>query len=84
MNTAKLTLSIPKKILSEAKVYSKKTHQPLSRLVSRYFAFLSAKTSKDADITPAIKRVTGLVHSDKNEKELLSGAMLGKYVILDK
>lgn len=82
METSKLTLSIPKKILLEAKAYSHKTRQPLSRLVSRYFSLLgkNMKAKKgEGPITPRVKQVTGLAKSGKSDENLLFDALTQKY-----
>jgi len=83
METTKLTLSIPKRVLLEAKTYSQKTGQPLSRLVGRYFSLLASNLKKkgatDDEVTPKVRRVTGIARSRHDEKELLSGALLQKY-----
>ena len=82
MESMKLTLSIPQKILNEAKIYSQKTHQPLSHLVSRYFVLLSQgmKESKGlVKISTKVKRATGLAKSDKKDVELLFEALSHKY-----
>lgn len=79
----KLTLSIPKDLLVEAKSYSQRTHQPLSQLVSRYFAILarSLKRKKGStDVTPTVKRVTGLAKSTKDDGELLFEALSSKHL----
>lgn len=78
MNTTKLTLSIPKKLLINAKAYSKKTSQPLSQLVSRYFLALSHDL-KDVAVSSKVARITGLAKSNKNDEELLSEAFSSKY-----
>lgn len=81
MENTKLTLSIPKKLLVRAKAYSKKSHQPLSFLVSRYFALLSrSEAFEGADLVASrVKQVTGLAKSGRNEKDLLFEALTGKY-----
>ena len=80
MSTLKLTLSIPEKVLAGAKSYSKRTHQPLSRLVSRYFAILCRGGTDDADpVTSRVKQATGLVKSDKGKEDLLFEALASKY-----
>lgn len=81
--TSKLTLSIPKAVLDEAKVYSRKTRQPLSRLVSHYFSILSRigtrKNANDSTITPRVRGITGLAKSDVSDKQLLFEALSHKY-----
>jgi hypothetical protein len=83
MNQVKLTLSIPKKLLWEAKLYSRKTHQPLSRLVSRYFSILirdPAEPGGREAVSSRVKQVTGLAKSDRHEKGLLFDSLRRKYL----
>lgn len=83
MSTAKLTLSIPKNLLGEAKVYSQKTHQPLSRLVSHYFSLLTLKwrDKEGGDlVTSRVKQITGIAKSDRGEKDLLFESLRSKYL----
>lgn len=83
LTSAKLTLSIPKKLLWEAKLYSRKTRQPLSRLVSRYFSLLALNLARgkgqDA-VTSKVRQMTGLAKSDRSEKELLFDSLKRKYL----
>lgn len=83
MLTSKLTLSIPKTVLDEAKIYSRKTRQPLSRLVSHYFSVLSRigtrKDAKDSVVTPRVRGITGLARSEASDKQLLFEALGHKY-----
>lgn len=79
MLATKLTLSIPPKVLSRAKSYSRKTGQPLSRLVSRYFSALSGVGEGRKEITLKVRRVTGLVSSKKRDEDLLFEALASKY-----
>lgn len=80
MHASKLTLSIPKQVLKEAKSYSKKTRQPLSQLVSRYFLALSHQETSVKHIAPKTAQVTGLIKaSEKKDKDVLLEALLEKY-----
>lgn len=82
-NTTKLTLSIPKKVLLDAKHYSRVAHRPLSQLVSEYFTALSKglhlPKNKKQEISPQVLRVTGLAKTTKQEKELLWEVLSQKY-----
>ncbi len=78
MSTVKLTLSIPERLLAEAKAYAIKAGQPLSQLVSRYFAILSGQ-EKEASISPRVRRITGIAKGSKADDELLTEALKGKY-----
>lgn len=82
MDATKLTLSIPGKLLVDAKAYSQKTHQPLSRLVSHYFSVLvQALRSKESQmpISAKVRTATGIVQSKKEEDKLLFEALQEKY-----
>lgn len=83
MAITKVTLSIPQEILDEAKVYSQKTKQPLSQLVTRYFAVLTrglkAKKTREG-VAPKVAQVTGLAKSEKEDEELLFEALRDKYL----
>jgi len=79
MSTVKLTLSIPEKLLSEAKEYAERVGEPLSRLVSRYFSVLSEQGGEGAAVSPKVRRVTGIAKSDRAGKELLFESFKGKY-----
>lgn len=79
MPAAKLTLSIPGNVLTRAKSYSRKTGQPLSRLVSRYFNALGDASGSRDEVTPKVRRVTGLVKSKKRDEDLLFEALASKY-----
>ena len=46
MNT-KLTLSLEKKVIEDAKMYAKGTGRSLSEMVENYFKSLVAKSNKD-------------------------------------
>ncbi len=82
MSTVKLTLSIPKRLLGEAKAYSRKTRQPLSRLVSRYFALLARTTTQDKTagmVGPRVKQATGLAKGARAAEQVLLEALVDKY-----
>lgn len=81
METTKLTLSIPKKVLRGAKTYSQKTHQPLSQLVTHYFSVLiqSFKKNDPHGVTPRVQNITGIVRSSESAEDLLFDALTKKY-----
>ena len=54
MNT-KLTLSLEKSVIEEAKSYAKKTGRSLSELVENYFRNLTEKSEIPDDIHPKVK-----------------------------
>ena len=56
MNT-KLTLSLKKNVIEDAKLYAKKTGRSLSELVESYFKNLTEKSEMADDINPKIKKL---------------------------
>ena len=56
MNT-KLTLSLEKTVIEDAKLYAKKTGRSLSELVENYFKNLTDKSETAEDIHPKVKKL---------------------------
>lgn len=68
MNT-KLTLSLDKEVIEQAKSYAKKTGRSLSELVESYFRNLTEKTEKEDEIHPKIKKLIGRITLPKDFDE---------------
>lgn len=79
MQTVKLTLSIPERLLHEAKAYSQRAGEPLSRLVSRYFSVLTRQGTDKEKVTSKVRRVTGIAKSKSSDETLLGEALGEKY-----
>ena len=66
MNT-KLTLSLEKEVIEQAKIYAKGTGRSLSEMVENYFKSLVVKSAKKNDtdeygaIHPSIKKLIGRI-----------------------
>ena len=60
MNT-KLTLSLEKTVIEDAKSYAKKTGRSLSELVENYFKNLTDKSEVGDDIHPKVKKLIGRI-----------------------
>jgi hypothetical protein len=66
MNT-KLTLSLEKEVIEQAKIYAKGTGRSLSEMVENYFRSLVTKSdkkyqeNKNDDIHPSIKKLIGRI-----------------------
>jgi hypothetical protein len=60
MNT-KLTLSLEKTVIEQAKSYAKKTGRSLSELVESYFKNLTSKPEDDQEIHPKVKKLIGRI-----------------------
>lgn len=61
MNT-KLTLSLEKEVIEQAKIYAKETGRSLSEMVESYFRNLTSKRESDyKDIDPKIRKLIGRI-----------------------
>ncbi|MCB9321371.1 MAG: hypothetical protein H6570_18980 [Lewinellaceae bacterium] len=67
MNT-KLTLTIEKEIIEEAKEYAKVKGQSLSDLVENYFKLITKESReiKPKQLSPRIQRLRGILKVDKD------------------
>ncbi len=73
MNT-KLTLSIDKNVITQAKAYAASRRISLSKLVENYLKSISEKSSNTFILTPLTKELSGIVKNKaridyKNAKE---------------
>jgi len=84
MNT-KLTLTIEKEIIEEAKEYAKEKGQSLSDLVENYFKLLTRENRKikPKQLSPRTKRLRGILKVDKDfdYKKDLEEELIKKYEI---
>ncbi|MCL6462053.1 MAG: hypothetical protein I4O51_09315 [Flavobacterium micromati] len=61
MNT-KLTLSLEKEVIEQAKIYAKETGRSLSEMVESYFRNLTSKRDLDyKDVDPKIRKLIGRI-----------------------
>ena len=68
MNT-KLTLSLDKKVIDEAKDYAKRIDVSLSKLVENYLHSLTYEVKRNSSVSPLVESLTGIIPQDYNEKE---------------
>ena len=82
MNT-KLTLTIDKEIIEQAKKYAAEKGRSLSDMVENYFKFLteSKLEEKSETLSPRVKRLRGIlkVRSDFDYKKILDEERIKKY-----
>ena len=66
----KLTLSLDKEVIEQAKEYSRRQHKSLSKMVENYLRLVTAKKRKDKDeeLTPIVKRLTGVVSMEVKDR----------------
>lgn len=79
MNT-KLTLSLNRNVIEEAKSYAKENQVSLSKLIENYLNSLIKTTPKKATkISPLVESLTGVISSDINERKSYHDYLSKKY-----
>ena len=62
----KLTLSLDKSIIEQAKIYAKSNKVSLSKLIESYLASLTSNYKSEIEITPLVKSLSGVISLEKN------------------
>ncbi len=77
----KLTLSLNKSIIENAKRYAKTNNISLSKLIESYLASLTKRKNNEPEITPLVKSLSGVIElpSKFDEKEAYSEYLMEKY-----
>jgi len=77
----KLTLSIDKNVIEQAKEYAKSHKISLSRLIESYLSSLNARSDRELEITPLVKSLSGVIklENDFNYKESYTDYLMEKY-----
>ena len=65
---AKLTLSINRDIIEDAKEYSRQQHKSLSRVVENYLKLVVRKESPSEEISPIVASLMGVVTMDVKDR----------------
>jgi hypothetical protein len=79
----KLTLNIDQNVVENAKIYAKNTKRSVSKLVEEYLASIAHNnTISNRPLGPITKELAGVVkvNGDVDYKELLTGALMEKYL----
>jgi len=63
----KLTLSLEKEVIEQAKEFSRKQHKSLSKMVENYLRLVTGKDRKDEALTPIVARLAGVLPPDAAE-----------------
>jgi hypothetical protein len=78
MNT-KLTLSLDKDIINEAKKYAKFSHKSISKMIENYLKNIVSNNDDD-DLTPIVNELAGSVKNiNVNLKEDYTDFLIKKY-----
>jgi hypothetical protein len=77
----KLTLSLDKIIIEQAKTYAKTNKVSLSKLIESYLASLTNKYKNDVEITPLVKSLSGVIslENDVDTKSDYTDFLIEKY-----
>jgi len=77
----KLTLSLNKAVIENAKIYAKSNNISLSKLIESYLATLTRKDKIKSEITPLVKSLSGVIElpEELNEKEDYTEYLMEKY-----
>jgi hypothetical protein len=79
---AKLTLTLDKDVIEEARKYAKNINISLSRMVEKYLkSVVNQKREKEIYPTPLVKELSGIIHLDRDAdlKEIYSDYLIEKY-----
>ncbi len=77
METAKLTVRLPKEDLEFVKRYAREHQMTITELIDRYFRAL--RTPPESAIHPEVERISGLVPSDVDSEESYREYMVKKH-----
>jgi Family of unknown function (DUF6364) len=61
---AKLTLSLDKKIIEQAKKYARRKNTSLSQLIENYLAKVTAYAKEDIVVSPRVKNLSGIIKAN--------------------
>ena len=77
----KLTLSLDKSVIEQAKDYAKSNKVSLSRLIETYLASLTSRKNKELDITPLVQSLSGVISLNQktNAKDDYTNFLMEKY-----
>ncbi len=77
----KLTLKLDDLIIEKAKVYAKKQHTSLSKMIENYLSSVTENVTDKEEVTPLVKSLTGIVQfpQDYNPKKAYSNYLSEKY-----
>ena len=80
MNT-KLTLSLDREIIEQAKVFAQSQHQSLSKLIEGYLRQLTGSKDMKSPVTPIVARLSGVLDAGKvgDQKRTYTDYLEDKY-----
>jgi hypothetical protein len=65
---SKLTLSLEKDVIEQAKEFSRRQHKSLSKLVESYLRQLTRGTPEHEEVTPLVEELSGVISAEHAER----------------
>lgn len=77
----KLTLSLNRTIIENAKIYAKSNNISLSKLIESYLTTLTKRSTNGANITPLVESLSGVITLDEDfdAKDSYTEYLIEKY-----
>lgn len=81
MANTKLTLSLNKTIIEDAKVYAKSKNISLSQLIETYLHKVTSNEKIESDPTPIVDQLSGVISlsEEMDYKEIVTDYLIEKY-----
>lgn len=77
---SKLTLSLDKSVIAQAKIYAKSQNMSLSKLIEMYLKFVTKEEVSKIEISPIVEELTGVIElEDENYKQAYKDYLAKKY-----
>lgn len=78
---SKLTLSLDRIIIEQAKVYAKANKVSLSKMIESYLALVISNDANKIEITPLVNSLSGVISMDESKdlKEDYTDYLIEKY-----
>ena len=78
---AKLTLSLDKELIEQAKEFSRRQHKSLSKVVENYLRQATSTSSGEENFPPLVKELSGLIkpHEADRRKDEYTDYLVEKY-----
>jgi hypothetical protein len=77
----KLTLSLDKKVIDQAKKYARRNRTSLSKLIESYLGKVTAVEKEELQISPLVRSLSGVIDSAglQDRKKGYTDYLAGKY-----
>ncbi len=77
----KLTLSLDKAVIEQAKRYAKSNNTSLSKMIETYLSTLTGTNKESVQITPLVESLIGVIElpDDFNEKDAIRDYLIEKH-----